>query len=100
MRLLRLLKLLKLDVYIEQMEDVLDMNLRFVQVLIMLLKVGFLSHILGCFWYGVGASSRQASRTTWYLHYAGDDEAELDIGQLYLWSIYWAVFAPGRIPGM
>jgi hypothetical protein len=50
LRLLRLLKLLKIDAYIEQLEDALEMNLRVISVLVMLLKVAFLSHILACFW--------------------------------------------------
>ena len=91
MRLLRLLKLLKIDQYLDMMEEVLEMNLRFVQLIIMLAKVGFLSHILGCFWYGVGANSRgpDGDGATWYTSYGGDEEAT--VGQLYMWSIYWAV---------
>jgi CRP-like cAMP-binding protein len=88
LRLLRLLKLLKLDEYIDQIEDALDVNLRFLQVVIMLIKVIFLGHILGCFWYGVGAS--QPDEPRWYTAYAGDD-ADPSISSLYLWSIYWAM---------
>ena len=50
-RLLRLLRLLKVDEYIDTLENALDVNLRILRVVFMLVKICFLSHILGCFWY-------------------------------------------------
>ena len=48
-RLLRLLRLLKVDEYIDTLENALDVNLRILRVVFMLVKICFLSHILGCF---------------------------------------------------
>ena len=60
LRLLRLLKLLKVDDYIEKVEDYLELavNAKIVDAVMMLVKILFLSHVLGCFWYGVGTLSR------------------------------------------
>ena len=52
-RLLRLLRLLKIDEYVEVLENATDMNLRFTRIIFMVLKVLFLAHVLGCFWFGM-----------------------------------------------
>ena len=50
-RLLRLLRLLKIEEYVDALENTFDVNLRILRVVFMLVKICFLSHILGCFWY-------------------------------------------------
>jgi hypothetical protein len=48
-RLLRLLRLLKIEEYVDTLENAFDVNLRILRVVFMLIKICFLSHILGCF---------------------------------------------------
>ena len=115
LRLLRLLKLLKVDDYIEKVEDYLELavNAKIVDAVMMLVKILFLSHVLGCFWYGVGALSRVcdgepdelvgdmssgsaelsdvACSPTWFSEYSYAGDAPPTTSQLYLWSVYWAV---------
>ena len=114
LRLLRLLKIFKINDLITQLEDHYDTNLRLFQLVILLGKVIFVAHILGCFWYGLadaehagffGTSDEPSKGPTWVSNYArqilsnrGDDSEEdeallsgLDPLQLYLWSIYWSL---------
>jgi hypothetical protein len=46
----RLFKLLKIDAYLEALEDMFDTSLRSLRVVILVVRIGFLAHIMGCFW--------------------------------------------------
>ena len=92
-RLLRLLKLLKIDQIIEQIEEQLEMSLRFLRLVIMLIKVVFVGHFLGCMWYSVAVYARaNGAEETWLDRYASANGVdEPTIGQYYSWSLYWAL---------
>lgn len=93
-RLLRLLKLLKLDQLIEQIEEQLEMSLRFLRLVIMLVKVCFVGHFLGCFWYMTALNAERNGEVTWVEQYAARYDYDLQDytnGQYYLWSLYWAL---------
>ena len=109
LRLLRLLRLLKIDDYMDQLEDRLEVSIneRIVDAVVMLIKVLFLAHVLGCFWYGISVLSRRCDRDdrgvivcspTWYEEYGssrddahGSAVTEPTTAQLYLWGIYWSM---------
>ena len=93
-RLLRLLRLLKIDEYVEVLENATDMNLRFTRIIFMVLKVMFLAHVLGCFWFGMHLiNSGDPEVPTWARVYDGgravQDDTPLEVQ--YIYSIYWAV---------
>jgi CRP-like cAMP-binding protein len=93
-RLLRLLRLLKIDEYVEVLENATDMNLRFTRIIFMVLKVLFLAHVLGCFWFGMHMiNSGDPEVPTWARVYddgrAVQDDTPLEVQ--YIYSIYWAV---------
>ena len=93
-RLLRLLRLLKIDEYVEVLENATDMNLRFTRIIFMVLKVMFLAHVLGCFWFGMHLiNSGDPEVPTWARVYddgrAVQDDTPLEVQ--YIYSIYWAV---------
>ena len=93
-RLLRLLRLLKIEEYIETLENQFDINLRILRVVFMLVKICFLSHILGCFWYYTAAGAKAAGEeTTWTNSYDDGRIAQegVGLGTRYLYSVYWAV---------
>ena len=50
-RLIRLLRLLKVGEYVANLEEKFEINLTFLRIATMLLKLVFLSHILACFWF-------------------------------------------------
>ena len=62
-RLFRLLRLFKIDEYIETLENAFDINLRFMRIVFMLLRICFLAHILGCFWCGLPPPEPRAVRS-------------------------------------
>ena len=89
-----LLKLLKLDQIIEQIEEQLEMSLRFLRLVIMLIKVCFVGHFLGCFWYMTALNAERRGEVTWVDQYAARYEYNLEDyskTQYYLWSLYWAL---------
>ena len=98
-RLLRLLKLLKINDIIDALEEHLQTNLRLFHVVFMLIKVAFVAHILGCFWFGVGVASQISTDSqAWFTVYAQklalDDDTEPHerlMWEHYLWSVYWAL---------
>ena len=92
-RLLRLLKLLKLDQLIEQIEEQLETSLRWLRLLIMLIKVLFVGHFLGCMWFGISAGAAAAGENTWFLEYQKffHMEETPTVSQYYTWSLYWAL---------
>jgi len=96
-RLLRLLRLLKIEGYVDMIEEHYDVNLRSLRIFFMLLKISFLAHFLGCFWFGIHVLSGYIDPTneqpTWATEYdngrAADDDTPLEIR--YLYSVYWSV---------
>lgn len=91
-RLLRLLKLLKIDQIIEQIEEQLDVNLRFLRLVLMVVKVLFVGHFLGCIWFGLSMGQYQRGEETWFTTYAANNGYDHPTTrQLYIWSLYWAL---------
>ena len=91
-RLLRLLRLLKIDKYVAMLEDKFEINLVSLRVLGMLVKLVFMVHILGCFWFYVAAQAAAAgATTTWVREYDGGSAEDGDVSQQYLFSVYWAL---------
>ena len=94
-RLLRLLKLLKLNAIFDELEDQLGTGMRAVKLLMEVGKMVFLAHLLGCFWFGIGAAAKMSffggdeDTPTWFDSYADSDSPTT--GDYYLWSIYWAL---------
>ena len=90
-RMLRLLKLLKVDQYVNLLEEHLNANLRFLRIVQMTLKMLFLAHLLGCFWYYVAIESGE--EVTWITSYSDGDAAapDADVSKRYLYSLYWAL---------
>ncbi len=101
-RLLRLLRLLKIGVYLDKLEEKLQMNLEFLSIVKMVVKLLFLAHMLGCFWFYV-ASLSTSFDVTWVHSYDGgsggmcdhpaaaDDCVEPGVDVQYLYSVYWAL---------
>jgi hypothetical protein len=91
-RLIRLLRLLKVSEYVANLEEKFDINLTFLRIATMLIKLVFLSHILACFWFYVAYLQGIDQETkTWVSEYddgsglAGEPQIQ------YLYSMYWAL---------
>ena len=67
---------------------------RVLRIAFMLLKICFLAHLLGCFWFGVHLlMSSDPTQTTWARSY-DDGKAAVEGAHLsaqYLYAVYWAV---------
>ena len=59
----------------------------------MLVKICFLSHILGCFWFYTAVLSKTPDGTTWTSTYDDGrlEYADAGLSVRYLYSVYWAV---------
>jgi len=92
-RLLRLLRLLKIEEYVDTLENAFDVNLRILRVVFMLIKICFLSHILGCFWYYTAVLSNDEQTSTWTETYDDGRIAQPGVSTSvrYLYAVYWAV---------
>jgi len=94
-RLLRLLKLLKLQQHIDTLEDYLEVDLGFLQILKMVAMILYLMHILGCFWFFVATNSGYEGTLeagdTWLARYDGGSGLTAPLETQYLFSIYWAL---------
>jgi hypothetical protein len=91
-RLLRLLKLLKVDEVIGQVEERYELNLKSLRILQMVLKLLFLSHMLGCFFYYTASMTRETYEANWVDAYGDHDSVvEEEKMRLYLHSLYWAL---------
>lgn len=91
-RLIRLLRLLKVGEYVATLEERFEINLTFLRIATMLLKLIFLSHILACFWfYTAFLTGLDPDIPTWVSAY--DDGSGLDAPPdvQYLYSMYWAL---------
>jgi len=73
---------------VETLENNLDLNLRVLRVVFMLIKICFMSHILGCFWYYVATLSGDGV-PTWTQTFT--KRVGISNTFLYLTSVYWAV---------
>lgn len=91
-RLIRLLRLLKVGEYVANLEEKFDINLTFLRIATMLLKLVFLSHILACFWFYVALLHGLNEETvTWVSEYDEGSGLHADAHIQYLYSMYWAL---------
>jgi len=92
-RLLRMLRLLKVQQYIDELEDRLGVNMQILQIVKMILGMLYLMHLLGCFWFYVGATSFSsgAHDTSWLHEYDGGSGLDAPTDIQYLYSVYWAL---------
>ena len=91
-RLLRLLKLLKVEAYISVMEDKFEVNLVSLRVLGMVIKLMFMVHMLGCFWFYVAATAEEAGEeVTWVMSYDGGSAYDAPVSKQYVYSVYWSL---------
>ena len=91
-RLIRLLRLLKVGEYIASLEEKFDVNLTFLRIATMLLKLCFLSHILACFWFYTAALTGINEETrTWVSEYDDGSAMYAEPHVQYLYSMYWAL---------
>jgi len=92
-RLLRLLRLLKVDIYIARIEEMLEINLVALRILGMVMRLLFIVHLLGCFWFYVAWCAVEAGENaSWILAY--EEGAAYDTSEVstqYLYSVYWAL---------
>ena len=87
-RLIRLLRLLKLDAYIAKLEENFNVNLRVVQLISLVLKVFFVAHLLGSFFF---LASRLDEENSWLAMYDDGSAVNGPVSRQYLFSIYWAL---------
>ena len=97
-RLLRLLKLLKLNAMFEVLEESFGASIKLIQLIILCFKLVFVSHIMGCFWFGVGVLSlsmqlergvHEEEAETWYGRYGLNEHTTT--AEMYVASMYWAM---------
>ena len=92
LRLLRLLRLFKLDKFIAAIEDRFEISLNVFRILGMVLRLMFMVHTLGCFWWYVGmASAASGSEETWITRYNGGSAIDGPVHEQYTFSVYWAL---------
>ena len=87
-RLIRLLRLLKLDDYIAKLEENFNVNLRLVQLVSLVLKVFFVAHLLGSFFF---LASQSDEENSWLLNYDDGSAVDGPVSRQYLFAIYWAL---------
>jgi hypothetical protein len=98
-RLLRLLKLLKVGDQIEKLEDMFEVNLRFLQLFVLLLKILFTAHILACIYYALaiavdnGALGGTPGETKSWLSAwkMQEEDREIPLSEIYALCMYWAL---------
>lgn len=93
LRLIRLMRLLKVEQYIDSIEENFDVNLRVLRLVGVVMKVVFVSHLLGCFWFYVGSAQRddESAKESWLSVYDNGSALDASVGQQYLYSVYWAL---------
>lgn len=91
-RLARLLRLLKLDEWQTRLEERFDVNLAFLRLVAMLLKLIFLAHLLACFWfYTAAVVGLDEGIATWVSSYDDGSALSAPPRVQYLYSMYWAL---------
>jgi len=91
LRLFRLLRLIKVDTYIAGLEEAFEVNLRMLQLLTIIVKVFFVTHLLGCAWFLVGISSGSETQDSWLSTYDAGSTLDADTSVQYLHSVYYAL---------
>ena len=89
-RMLRLLRLLKIQSYINAIEDALNINLQMLHLAKVLAGVGYLMHVLGCFWFLLHMTHPDPEHT-WLAIYDGGSGVDAGVWTQYLYSVYWAL---------
>ena len=95
-RLLRMLRMLKVLVLMDRLTSRIELtfgvNLQFLRILKMVGSLLFLSHLLACAWFYVGALSlRLGYETNWLTEYDNGLAVTATVDVQYLYSIYWAL---------
>ncbi len=97
-RLLRLLRLLKMGEYVSALEMRYDLNLTSLRIVQMVLKMVFLAHMLGCFWFYTAVLSAptmehfvSGETVTWVSSYNDGQGLDATPDVQYLYSLYWAL---------
>jgi len=88
-RLLRLLKLLNINKYIDALEDRFGTNMQILHIFKMVFALVYLMHILGCFWFFTGTGS--SDEVNWLTEYDDGTGVDADTSVQYLYSVYWAL---------
>ena len=92
-RLFRLLRLLKLSDYINSIEEEYDVNMRPFRVVILVLKLVFMSHLFGCGWMAV-ATFADPEQPTWVTEYPEPPRTRAvdgSKGYQYMLAFSWAL---------
>ena len=92
-RLLRMLRLLKVQQFIDDLEDRTGANMQILQIFKMILGMLYLMHLLGCFWFYVGATAFASGMqdTSWLHEYDNGSGLDAPTSVQYLYSVYWAL---------
>lgn len=73
-------------------EEKLEVNLSFMRIASMMVKLLFLSHILACFWFYIAAlMGEDETIPTWVSHYDHGSGLTETAPVQYLYSMYWAL---------
>lgn len=89
-RLVRLLRLLRVEHYVARIEEEVDVNLRALRVMWLVMKLLFLSHLLGCGWMAT-TNVAGIDESTWIREYNDGAAAEGPTSRQYLYAFYWAL---------
>jgi CRP-like cAMP-binding protein len=88
-RLLRMLKLLKVQRIIDELEDAFVTSMQLLKIVQMVAGLVYLMHILGCFWYFIASTGEHDK--TWLTSYDGGSGLTKPTSVKYLYSVYWAL---------
>jgi CRP-like cAMP-binding protein len=89
-RLVRLLRLLKLSAYISSIEMLLDVDLKGLRLFILVGKLLFGAHMMGCAFYYT-TSFAADGEVSWVEAYGEGAALEGDVWSRYVLSLYWAL---------
>mmetsp|Transcript_18159 Transcript_18159/g.36614 ORF Transcript_18159/g.36614 Transcript_18159/m.36614 type:complete len:611 (-) Transcript_18159:819-2651(-) len=64
-RLVRLLRLLKVDQYLSRLEEEFEVNLRLMRLVQLIIKLLFISHLVGCGWMAMATLADEPDQPTW-----------------------------------
>lgn len=98
-RLIKVIKLLNISMYIDKIENYLEISPVILELLGMLLLVFFISHCVGCILWGISnliSNEAWFQKITWYSYYDVDSTRHVDVSNVrlnskYTASIYWAI---------
>ena len=90
-RLIRLIRLLKVEQMVARLEEMLEVNLRALKLVQLVVKLVFVSHLLGCAWYSFASRAEDAGEISWASEYLGGATLEGPLSRKYMTSVYWAL---------